>query len=145
MTIEPLLYLLPIIALIPCAVEDCNTRRVSGAALACLAASYIPAFLYNIANGGYNLGWLMFFAAPCICVWFILTIYGAITGRGGADRIVILLGALVPYGMPAMLMSLLVQGWLYLMFYLNKKSSRKIPYIPIYLMFAEIALLISIL
>lgn len=137
MTIEPLLYLLPILALIPCAVEDWNTRRVSGAALACLAASYIPAFLYILANGGYTLAWLIFYAAPCICVWFILIIYGAITGRGGADRVVIILGALVPYGMPVMLMSLLFQGFLYL----NIKPTRKIPYIPIYLVFAGIVLL----
>ena len=142
MTIESLLYLLPIIALIPCAVEDWNTRRVSGAALACLAASYIPAFLYILANGGYTLAWLIFYAAPCIIVWFILTIYGAITGRGGADRIVILLGAFVPFGMPVMLMSLLLQGWLYLMFYLNKKPAQKIPYIPIYYVFAGFAMLI---
>ena len=138
MTIEPLLYLLPIIALIPCAVEDWNTRRVSGAALACLAASYIPAFLYILANGGYTLAWLIFYAAPCICVWFILIIYGAITGRGGADRVVIISGALVPYGMPVMLMSLLFQGFLYL----NIKPARKIPYIPIYHIFAGIVLLI---
>ena len=145
MTIEPLLYLLPIIALIPCALEDFNTRRVSGAALACLAASYIPAFLYNLANGCYyNLGWLILFAAPCICVWFILTIYGAITGRGGADRIVILLGAFVPYGMPAMLFSLMFQACVYLMLHLYKKPARKIPYIPIYYVFAGFGMLFCI-
>lgn len=144
MTIEPLLYLLPILALIPCAVEDWNTRRVSGAALACLAASYIPAFLYILANGGYTLAWLIFYAAPCICVWFILIIYGAITGRGGADRVVIILGALVPYGMPAMLFSLMFQACVYFALHLYKKPARKIPYIPIYYVFAGFGMLFCI-
>ena len=132
MTIEPLLYLLPIIALIPCAVEDWNTRRVSGAALACLAASYIPVFLYNLANGGYNLGWLIFFAAPCICVWFILTIYGAITGRGGADRIVILLGAFVPFGLSTMVVTLIVQLLAYIIMFTAYPKIIKFPFIVPY-------------
>lgn len=145
MTIEPLLYLLPILALIPCAVEDWNTRRVSGAALACLAASYIPAALYNFSDGVYTSVWFwLIFAAPCICVWFILTIYGAITGRGGADRIVILLGALVPYGMPAMLFSLMFQACTYFVIHLYKKPARKIPYIPIYYVFAGFGMLFCI-
>lgn len=140
--IEPLLYLLPILALIPCAVEDWNTRRVSGAALACLAASYIPAFLYNLANGGYNLAWLMFFAAPCICVWFILTIYGAITGRGGADRVVILLGAFVPFGFFTMVISFISQLLAHIIMLTAYPKTIKFPFIVLYTLIYIIMLLV---
>lgn len=141
--ISTLLYLLPVIALIPCAVEDWNTRRVSGAALAVLAASYIPAAIYNFEIGIYaTLGYWVLFAAPQITVWFILLIYGFISGRGGADRIVILLGALSPYGFITMVISFIFQLLAYIIMLTAYPKMIKFPFIVPYALIYIIILVV---
>lgn len=107
-----LLHLLPAAALAACAYEDLQSRKVSGAALAVLAASYIPVGIYTWAAGVYAhpAFWLLS-ALPQLVVWAALLVYGFITGRGGADRVVILTGAATfGGGLFSMLSAFLIWG-----------------------------------
>lgn len=107
-----ILHLLPAAALAACAYEDVQTRKVSGPCLWVLAASYIPVAIYTWAAGIYAAPafWALS-AAPQIAVWLCLLVYGFITGRGGADRVVILTGAAVlGGGLFAMLCGFAVWG-----------------------------------
>lgn len=129
MTIASLLYLLPILALFFCMKEDVLERKVSPGALACLFASYIPLAVYQFECGIYNLAFFWLFAAPQIVVWLILLIYGAITGRGGADRIVILTGAFTMWGFFAMFWGFLIWGLCEIVNKSRDITVEKFPYI----------------
>lgn len=91
--IFPILLLLPLIPLVLCAYEDYKTRMVPGYLLGALAAAYIPLGIYFFDIGIYSIPATWILIAPQIVMWFVLLIYGIITGRGGADRVVILLGS----------------------------------------------------
>lgn len=131
--ISALLNLLPLLPLARCTYEDYKTRKCSNLSLLALALSYIPLALYNFTHGVFMESWYwLLFAAPQIAVWFILLVYGFITGRGGADRVVILLGALSPYGLGATLQALVTSA---IIAVCKKGRNTKFPFIVPYFVF----------
>lgn len=126
------LHLLPAAALAVCAYEDLQTRRVSGASLAVLAASYIPVGICAWEAGIYAAPAFWVLAAAQIAVWFCLLVYGFITGRGGADRVVILTGAATFAGFFAMITGFIIWGLSSLVLKCSRIKIEKFPYIVPY-------------
>lgn len=125
----PILLLLPAIPLLICAYEDYKTRKVSGSALAVLGAAYIPLALFFFEYGYYAMPEAWILIAPQLIAWFVLLIYGMITGRGGADRVVILLGScthVIGFG------SLILAGFASVIWQIIKKDNYKFPFIVPY-------------